>query len=147
MCTKNHYHMMCGSWDMERDRQNFLLFWTSFWPFTLLTTQKIKIMKTAGDIIILQMCTINENHMMYGSWDMEHDRHNFLSFQAIFLSFYLTDNLKNQNFEKMKKIPGVVIILHLSTTINDHMMYHSWDMERDVGFFVILDQFLHFYLP
>ena len=26
--------------------------------------------KTPGDIIILQMCTINEDHMMYGSCDM-----------------------------------------------------------------------------
>ena len=125
----------------------FFVILDHFLAFYPLTTQKIKIMKTTGDIIILQMCTINENHMMYGSWDMEHDRHNFLSFQAIFLSFYLTDNLKNQNFEKMKKIPGDIIILYLSNTINDHMMYHSWDMERDVGFFVTLDQFLHFYLP
>ena len=26
-----------------------------------------KMKKTSGDTIILQMCTINENHMMYGS--------------------------------------------------------------------------------
>ena len=32
-----------------------------------------KIKKIPRDIIILQRCTINENHMMYGSWDMEHD--------------------------------------------------------------------------
>ena len=38
-----------------------------------------KIEKTHGDIIILHMCTINEYHMIYVSWDMEHDRHNFLS--------------------------------------------------------------------
>ena len=31
-----------------------------------------KIKKTPGDIITLHMCTINENHMIYGSWDMEH---------------------------------------------------------------------------
>ena len=37
---------------------------TEFCPFTSLTTLKIKIL---GDIIILQMCTINGNHMMYGS--------------------------------------------------------------------------------
>ena len=29
--------------------------------------------KTPGDIIILQMCTKNYDHMMYGSWDMVWD--------------------------------------------------------------------------
>ena len=24
--------------------------------------------------IILHLCTINENHMMYGSWNIEHDK-------------------------------------------------------------------------
>ena len=27
--------------------------------------------KSSGDIITLHMCTINANHMMYGSLDME----------------------------------------------------------------------------
>ena len=43
--------------------------------------------KTPGDIIILYMCTINDNHMMYGSWDMECDRQNFLSFLGFELTF------------------------------------------------------------
>ena len=34
-----------------------------------------KTKKTPGDII-LHKCTINDNDMMYGSWDMEHDRQN-----------------------------------------------------------------------
>ena len=34
----------------------------------------------AGDIIILNRCTTNENHMMHGCWDTEWDRQNFLSF-------------------------------------------------------------------
>ena len=45
-CTVNDNHMMYGSWDMECDRQNFLSFWTIFWPFNPypLTTQKFKIL-------------------------------------------------------------------------------------------------------
>ena len=43
-----------------------------------------KIKKTPGDIITLHMCTMNDNHMMYGSWDMECDGQNFLSFWTIF---------------------------------------------------------------
>ena len=43
------------------------------------------------DFITLHMCTINDNHMMYGFWDKKHDRHNILSFWAIFLN-----TMKNQ---------------------------------------------------
>ena len=54
----------------EWDRQNFLSFWAFFCPFSPLTAGKIKILrlkKTSGDIIILHICTINDNHMMHGS--------------------------------------------------------------------------------
>ena len=43
--------------------------------------------KTPGDIIILHMCTINDDHMMYGSWDMKPDKQNFLSFWTVFCIF------------------------------------------------------------
>ena len=90
-CNINDNHMVYVSWDIKSVRQNFLPFWTIFCTFTPLTTWKIKILKkmkkTPGDIIILHMCTINDNHMMYGSWDMEHNRHNFLSFWTIFCPF------------------------------------------------------------
>ena len=33
--------------------------------------------KKTRDIIILNLCTINDNHMMHGSCDTEHNRHNF----------------------------------------------------------------------
>ena len=45
--------------------------------------------------------------------------------RAQLLSFYPTNNLKNQNFEKMKKMPGDSIILHLCTTNENHMMHGS----------------------
>ena len=68
MCTKNHNHMMYGSWDTEWDRQKFLSFWAIFCSFTSLTAQKIKILKkwkkTPGDIIILHKCTENPDHML-----------------------------------------------------------------------------------
>ena len=86
-CTKNRNNMMYGSWDTEGDRPNFLLFSAIFSPFTSLITQKIKICKnekTPRDIITLHMFTINDNHMMYGSWDMEEDWQTFLSFGPFF---------------------------------------------------------------
>ena len=59
--------------------------------------------KTPGDIIVLHMCTVNEVQMMCGSWDMEWDRQNFFVILSLFLPFYPTNNLKNQNIEKTKK--------------------------------------------
>ena len=38
-------------------------------------------------------------------------------------------NLKNQNYEKMKKIVWDIIILHMCTKIHNHMRYSSWDTE------------------
>ena len=46
-----------------------------------------------------------------------------------FLLFYPTNNPKNQNFEKMKKALGDIIILHMCTINDNHIMYGSWDME------------------
>ena len=49
-----------------------------------------------------------------------------------FLRFYPTNNPKNQKFWKnWKETAGDIIILHQSTTNHDHMLYYSWDMERD----------------
>ena len=93
-----------------------------------------KMKKLPGDIITLHRCTINDNHIMYGSWDMEDERHNFiyfLSFWTIFCSFTHTpNNPKNQNFEKMKETPGDIIILHKCNINDNHIMYGSWDMEH-----------------
>ena len=39
------------------------------------------------EIIILHLRITNDDHMMYGSWDMEHERQNFLSFWVSFSLF------------------------------------------------------------
>ena len=58
---------------------------------------------TQQDIIILHIFTINYNLMMYGSWDMERNRHIFFFILDYFLPFYPSIDPENQNFEKMKK--------------------------------------------
>ena len=62
--------------------------------------------------------------MMYDSWDIKCKNRVFCHFGP-FLPFDPPNNPKNQNFEKHKKTPGDMIILHLCTTNNDHMMYGS----------------------
>ena len=79
------------------------------------------------------MCTKNDNHMMYGSWDTEWDRQNFLSFWATFalLPNPLPPNdPENQNFDKNEKECQEVLSLYTYVcTINeDHMIYGSWKL-------------------
>ena len=99
---------------------NIWSFWSIFLPFyTPIITQKIKILKTWKnhlEILSFYTCPINDNHMMYGSWDMKCDRQIFLSF---WMGFDPPNILKNQNFEKLKKTPGYIIILHMCS-INQH---------------------------
>ena len=84
----------------------FFLILDHFCPFTPLATQATKILKNykkmPGDLI-LHTCTINDNQMMYCSWDIKHDRENFSVILSHFLSFYSTKNQKNLNFEKNEK--------------------------------------------
>ena len=111
--TWRHYHftnindsdMMYGSSDMECNGQNFLSFWTVFCPFTPNNPKNQdfeKMKKLSGNIIILHRCNVNDNHMMYGSWDGKGNRQNFLSFQAIFCPFIPPNNPKNQNLKTRK---------------------------------------------
>ena len=123
--------MMYGSCDMKRDTQNFLSFWTVFYPFTPLTTWKIKIKfffvildhflpfyfpnnpknqnfeklkKAHQDIIILLKCTKNHDHILYCSIDMMHNRCNcYLSFWAIFCPFTSLTVRKIKILKKWKK--------------------------------------------
>ena len=105
-----------------------------------------KMKKASGYVIILNLCNKKHNHMMHAYSDMECDRHNFLSFQAIFCSFAPLLNPKIKIWKKCKKTPGDIILLHMCTINQDHMMHGSWDMKCNrQNFFVILGNFLPFY--
>ena len=131
--------MMYSSWDIECDWQNFWSFWTIFCPFTTQQTnfspnnpksQNFEKMKTTpANIIILRKCTINDNHMMYSSWDMKcHRKKFFCQFGPFFDLLPPLTIQKKQNFEKLKKISGDIIILHHFHKNHDHMLYCSLDM-------------------
>ena len=77
------WFMRYGSWQTE-----FFVILDRFLPFYAPMdpeNQNLKKMKkTPKDIILLQMCTINDSQMMYGSWDIECNRYNFCHFGPIF---------------------------------------------------------------
>ena len=83
-----------------------------------------KMKKIPQDIIILQMCTINDSRavwfLSYGVQWTEC----FCQFGP-FLPFYSPNNPKNQNLKKMKKPPGDIITLHMCTINGNHMTYGS----------------------
>ena len=97
--------------------------------------------------MLLQMCTINEDHMMYDSWDI---RQSFLSFWAIFCPLTLLTVRKIKILKKMKKkttTTGDITILQMCFINENHMMYGSWDMERDRQNFFSLTTFFLFIYP
>ena len=134
--------MMYGSCNTRHGKQNFLSVWAIFLYLTLLTTQKINIFKkmkekkNCGEIIILHLCTTNDDRMMYGSWDMEHKIQFFLAFSTIF--FYPQTTWKIKILKKWKKKARDITIFHMSTMNDNHMMYGSWNMKWDRTFFSII---------
>ena len=110
-CTKNHDHLLACFWDMACDGCNYYFsFGAMFCPFTPVTAQKMKMKKkmkkrkTPEDIIILQKCTKNHDHMLYCSWDMACDICNcYFSFWAIFCTFILLTVQKIEISKKWKK--------------------------------------------
>ena len=100
--------------------------------------------KMPGDIIILYLCAKKLDDMINSSWDIECDRLK-LVIMGHFLPCPPSKKPKIQNFEKMKKITGDIIIFHMSTKKHNHMRYGSWNTEWETEFIVSLGHFLPFY--
>ena len=144
--------MMYAYSDMEcLHRHNFCHFRPLFailphyWPRKLKFGKNVK--KTPGDIILLHMCTINQDHMMYGSYDMKFNRQNFFVFLGNFLSFYSLTSWK-MKIPKRKKTLG---ISSFYTSVQKIMIIHYtvpeiWRM-TDVIVIFILGYTFPFYPP
>ena len=105
--------------------------------------EKTKI--TPGDIIILHLCTTNDDNMMYGSWYIKRDRYSFLSLWAILCSF---TTLTTQKIRFWKKEKNSWKDYHSTHEFHKWKSYDAWFLRYGVwqtGFFVILDHFLPFY--
>ena len=102
--------------------RSFFALLSHYWPGKL---KFGKMLKTSAGIILLRMCTINQGHMMYGSWDIKCKGQSFFChFRPFILPSDPLSNWKNQNFEKIKKLPGDIIVLHVCTTNDNHELWH-----------------------
>ena len=91
MFTINDNHEVCFLRYWVRQTEFFVIL-GYFSPFHPLTTHKNRLLKKLkkkhGNIIILHKCTINDNHMVYGSWDVKKWlKKFFLSFWTAFFPF------------------------------------------------------------
>ena len=125
---------MWGKWGTP---QNFLLaFIDELWK-----TRKIKFLKKmktfAGDIIILQMCTKNHNHMRCSSWDTKWDRifYHFGPFFALLTPFPLTTQ-KTKILNKWKKHLGMSLFWTCATknTIIWRILTQTWSACTGISF-------------
>ena len=108
-------------WSMWRTE--FFVIFDGFFPFYTPNNPKNqnieKLKKKTGDIIILQVYhkwqSYDVSGLMYGSWDMKRDRHNFLSFWTIFCPFTTKWRSYNIWFLKHKvwQTENLVILGHL----------------------------------
>ena len=134
LCTKNLNDMIYSYWD-EHDRLKLVIL-GHFLPFYPSKNKKSKFWKntkTSGDIILWHMCTINEDHMMYGPWDMECHRQNVLSFWTIFLTIHPpVTTQKIKILKKWKKAwryfhfkhVHLMMIIRQTTPISSVIVFH-----------------------
>ena len=122
--------MMYGSWDTEWDRQNFLSFWVIFCPFNTppLNDPKNQIFeekKWKKCWMVLSfytcMCNINEDHMIYGSWNIRCHRQKSLSWWAIFCPFsplhtHLKQLFMGHLYDACAKTSDIVVIKIITST-------------------------------
>ena len=111
MCTINKDHVMYGVTD-----KNFVLLghFIPFQPPDNPENKKLKIEKNSGDIIILHICT----------WDMEHDRQNFLSFWTVFCPFIALTTQKIKILKNWKKL--LEILSYKWQSYDVWLSYGAW---------------------
>ena len=100
--------------------------------FALLTTQRINILKKWKKPLEISFYTSlpEMTIIWYMIPEISARTDRFFCHLGPFFALLPTNSPKNENFKKMKKTPGD-IILHKCTKNHDHRLYCSWDKERD----------------
>ena len=114
---------------------NFLSFWLFFMPFYPTMDPENQNFQKKWKKHLKILSFYQYKWQSYDVWFLRYgmQQTEFLVILDCFLPFYPPNNPKNQNFEKMKKLPEDIIILHrCKCNINDnHIMYCSWDTKHD----------------
>ena len=109
MCTINQDHMMYGSWDIKCKGQRLCHYGPFFalWPSQQPKKSKLK-KKKAWRYYYFTL--VYHKWWSYDVWFLRYQARQteFSIILGYFLSFYSPNNPENQNFEKMKKIPGIL---------------------------------------
>ena len=115
LCTKNLNDLIYSSWDTEHDRLKLVILghFLHFYSPKNQENQNFEKMKKLLHIIILAMWTTNHSYMIFGSWDTEWDRQDFLSFWAIFCLFTFLMLPKNKILKNEKNSWRYQYFIHL----------------------------------
>ena len=142
-CTKNHDHTLYCSWDIVHDGYNcYFSFWVTFCSFTLpltLNSPKMKFFKKMKKekrkhLEILFYTSVPKLMIIcrtaLKTWCMT----DVIIFHfGLFFALLLLQQLKKSKFQKMRKTPGYVIILHVSQRwwLDDvwYQRYGTWQMD------------------
>ena len=130
--------MLTQIWSACTDK--FLSYQANFCFFAPLLTPKINIWnkrkKTPGHVLLLHKCIINQDQMIYGSWDVKFNRICWSSL-GFFCPFTPLTPWK-MKISKMKKTPGDTINLQNYTKNHDHLytVPEIWRM-MDVIIFIL----------
>ena len=115
----------------------------SFFPFY----PTIECKKIPGDIILLNMSNIQEDHMMYGLWDKRRNVQSFLSFWAIPCPLTLLTTQKIKIKKKQQKNKKNAWRYYRFTRVYHNWWSYVWFLtygELQTEFIIILDHFLPF---
>ena len=135
----------------EWDRQNFLSFWAFFFPpppvpNNLEKQNFEKMKKTAWTYYPLHLCSINEGHVINDSWNIRHDRQNFLSFWTIVCPFTTLTIHKIKILKNWKKNAWRYYhFTHMHHKLQSHDVWYLRYQVQRTERLVILDGFLPFY--
>ena len=152
LCNKKNDHMMRAYSDTECGRNKFLSFQAIFCSFRPLLTPKYKILKKCKKhqeifYILLHMCAINQDHMIYGSWDIKVLRTEFFIVLGHFCPLIF---LATQKIKILKKQKSICRYYRFTPVYHKWWSYDMWFLKyraRQTEFFVISGYFLPFYLP
>ena len=123
--TKKLDHMMYASWDKDCNRQWHLGPFFAFYHTNNPEWQNFekKNEKAPGYIILLKIRTINQDHMMYGFWNIRCNRHEFFCHFGPFPALLPPDNLK---IKTLKYEENTWRYYHFTNVYNKWWSYNVW---------------------